>query len=187
VREAVQLEHAFGGLRILRRRGTAVADIVVAASNRAGMVYRLRRCKDDVRTLAARLDGNPSVDVGLFLEDGEAIARRGGEELRFTADGAEWRTSGDRTILSHPNALERAWHALHNPRAGELLVSAAEGYEFADLGGRHHAGGGSHGSLVAGDSEVPMLSVAVGPPPASIVGVAPTALAHFGVPPAHAA
>ena len=33
---------------------------------------------------------------------------------------------------------------------GELLVSAAEGWELADLGGRHHAGGGSHGSLVAG-------------------------------------
>ena len=187
VREPVQLEHAFGDLRIRRRRGPAAADVVVAASNRAGMVYRLRGCKDDVRALAARLDGDPSVDVALFLEGGEAIARRDGEELRFAADGGEWRTSGDRSILSHPNALERVWHALNNPRAGELLVSAAEGYEFADLGGRHHAGGGSHGSLVAGDSEVPMLSVAAGPPPASIVGVAPAALAHFGVPLARAA
>ena len=31
------------------------------------------------------------------------------------------------------------------------------GWEFADLGGRHHLGGGSHGSLVEGDSLVPVL------------------------------
>ena len=35
----------------------------------------------------------------------------------------------------------------YNPNAGELIVSAAAGWEFADLGGRHHAGGGTHGSL----------------------------------------
>jgi hypothetical protein len=52
--------------------------------------------------------------------------------------------------------------------------------EFADLGGRHHAGGGSHGSLEAGDSEVPMLAVGLEPPTA-IVDVAPAILRHFGV------
>jgi hypothetical protein len=70
---------------------------------------------------------------------------------------------------------------LHDPNAGELLVSAAPGVEFADLAGRHHAGGGSHGSLVAGDSIVPVLTVGVDVAPASIVEVAPAVLAHFGV------
>ena len=60
-----------------------------------------------------------------------------------------------------PTRLRRTWAALANPNAGEVLVSAAEGYEFADLGGGHHVGGGSHGSLVAGDSEVPLLLVGV--------------------------
>ena len=61
--------------------------------------------------------------------------------------------------LEHPDAAERARAALANPNAGELLVSVAEGWELADLGGRHHSGGGSHGSLVAGDSFVPLVTV----------------------------
>ena len=52
-----------------------------------------------------------------------------------------------------------------NPNAGDVLVSAAPGYEFTDLAGRHHAGGGSHGSLLAGDSEVPMLTIGLEPIP----------------------
>jgi hypothetical protein len=67
------------------------------------------------------------------------------------------------------------------------VVSAAPGFEFADLAGRHHAGGGSHGSLRLGDSEVPMLTIGLAPAPESIVGVAPAILQHFGVePPAYA-
>jgi hypothetical protein len=83
-------------------------------------------------------------------------------------------------VLAQPDALERAWAALANPNAGDLLVSAAPGAEFMDLGGRHHAGGGSHGSLERGDSEVPMLSVGAGAPPARIVDVTPRVLELFG-------
>ena len=84
-------------------------------------------------------------------------------------------------MADYPDALARAWAALRNPNAGELLVSAAPGVEFADLAGRHHAGGGSHGSLTAGDSVVPCSTVGVDAVPASIVDVAPAVLAHFGV------
>ena len=80
----------------------------------------------------------------------------------------------------------RSWAALHNPNAGELLVSAREGFEFVDLGGGHHAGGGSHGSLVTDDSEVPVLTVGLDAMPASITDLAPIVLGHFGVePPAY--
>ena len=68
-----------------------------------------------------------------------------------------------------------------------MLVSAAPGWEFVDLAGRHHVGGGSHGSLAAGDSEVPMLTVGLGEPPASITGIKGLLLAHFGVAVAEAA
>jgi len=68
-----------------------------------------------------------------------------------------------------------------------VIVSAAEGWEFEDLGGRHHSGGGSHGSLLAGDSTVPMLSAGFDDPPlprdARITDLAPLALSHFGVQP----
>jgi hypothetical protein len=62
-----------------------------------------------------------------------------------------------------------------------VLVSAAPGWEFVDLAGRHHAGGGSHGSLAASDSDVPMLTVGLGEPPASITGIKALLLGHFGV------
>ncbi len=64
---------------------------------------------------------------------------------------------GDARVLDHPDAVDRAVAAVRCPNAGEVVVSAADGWEFADLGGRHHLGGGSHGSLVAGDSLVPVL------------------------------
>jgi hypothetical protein len=68
-----------------------------------------------------------------------------------------------------------------------VIVSAASGWEFEDLGRRHHGGGGSHGSLLAGDSSVPMLTAGFGEHPlpenASVTDLAPLALAHFGVQP----
>jgi hypothetical protein len=149
---------------------------VVTASNRAGMVYG-----PDARALAERLDGNDAVEVALFLEAGEAVARREGVELRFAPDGDGWRVSGDEALLGHPDGLARSWAALQNPNAGDVLVSAAPGVEFVDLAGRHHAGGGSHGSLGVGDSEVPMLTIGLGAAPQSIVDVAPRIIDHFGV------
>src|SRR5438477_519540 len=83
--------------------------------------------------------------------------------------------------LEQADAAWRVRSALANPNAGELLVSAAEGWELADLGGRHHAGGGSHGSLVAGDSFVPVVTVGLEAEIRRITDVAPAVLAHFGV------
>jgi predicted AlkP superfamily pyrophosphatase or phosphodiesterase len=164
----------------------ADAGVIVTASNRAGMVYRTAATRADTRELAARLDAEPGTEAVLFLEGNEAIARHAGEELRFTASANGWKTSGDPLLLRQPNALERAWAALHDPNAGELLVSAAEGVEFADLAGRTHLGGGSHGALAAADSEVPILAVGFPAAPRSITDLAPLALEHFGVePPAY--
>jgi hypothetical protein len=162
-------------------------DVLVTASNRAGMVYRLDGCDETTGELARRLDREPAVDLTLRREGDEAVARRDGEELRFAPAGEGWTSDGDALILDHPDAFVRAWSALQNPHAGELLVSAAAGYEFADLAGRHHAGGGSHGSLLAGDSLVPMLTVGMERLPTRITEIAPAVLEHFGVePPAYA-
>ncbi|MGH3020835.1 MAG: alkaline phosphatase family protein, partial [Gaiellaceae bacterium] len=163
--------------------------VLALASNRAGMVYRLDGCRLAARDLAERLDDAPAADVVLFLEDGTAVARRDGAELRFALAGEEWRLEGEASVLDfdrYPNGLERAWRALHCANAGEVLVSAAEGWEFADLGGRHHLGGGSHGSLGAGDSIVPLVAAGFDEPPyppdPGITDIAPLALAHFGLP-----
>ena len=103
----------------------AFPDDLVTASNRAGMVYT----DADPGVLARRLDGNDSVDVVLWREGDEAVARRDGAELRFTPTGSV----GTRRSRS-PRGRERAWAALANPNAGELIVSAAAGWEFATSG-----------------------------------------------------
>jgi hypothetical protein len=96
------------------------------------------------------------------------VARRNGDE-------------GPELLADYPDGAARVLAALRNPNAGDVLVSAGPGWEFADLAGRHHLGGGSHGSLGAGDSTVPMLTLGLGPPPTSITGIAPLVLSHFGV------
>jgi hypothetical protein len=129
---------------------------------------------DNPRRLAAALDHEPSVDVTLFRDGGELVARRAGEEDPALLD-------------AFLDGRARAEAALRNPNAGEVLVSAAPGWEFADLAGRSHLGGGSHGSLALEDSEVPMLTIGLGDPPASIIGIKPLITAHFGVGVARAA
>jgi hypothetical protein len=130
---------------------------------------------------------------------------RGGE-LRFqpggdTVDlrGARWSIEGDLDTLgltvsdgrafsdAYPDALARLWSALQCPRAGDVLVSAAAGYEFVDWGGAHHVGGGSHGSLDRGDSLGVMVMCGMGPGAAServqwsIRDAVPAITEHFGI------
>jgi hypothetical protein len=177
----VMSDHGQTAVRDVARLGDRFRhdpETLVAASNRAAHVYRLGARAPGARALAERLDGEPSVEVALFVEDGAVVARREGAELRLDGTGLE----GDPAVLDHPDAVARAPAALHCPNAGDVVVSAAETWEFEDLGRRHHRGGGSHGSLVAGDSLVPMLTAGLAARrPRSIVDVAPAILAHFGV------
>jgi hypothetical protein len=159
VERAARLEERFADLD---------GQVVVTASNRAGQAYLLPRARIDAADLAARLDGFSAVDVTLRREGDEVVARR---------DGADFPVEQ----VDHPDVVRRVRSALANPNAGELLVSAAEGWELADLGGRHHAGGGSHGSLVAGDSLVPVVTVGLQGELRRITDVAPAVLGHFGV------
>jgi len=134
---------------------------LVTASNRAAMVYTA-----DPRGVAERLDAQPAAGIVLFAEEGRVVVRRDGDE-------------DDALLDDIPDGRERAAAALRNPNAGEVLVSAAPGWEFVDLAGRHHLGGGSHGSLEVADSEVPMLTVGLGPPPASITGIKSLIVEHL--------
>ena len=123
MREVAQLEPVF-------------PEGIVAASNRAAMVY----ANGDTAALAWRLDGNAR-SRSFFGARDEAVARRDGAELRFTATSA----SGDAAILDHPDGRGAGMGRAREPERGELIVSATDGWEFADLAGRHHAGGGSLG------------------------------------------
>jgi hypothetical protein len=162
-RYAILLCSDHGQAPVAQAARLEVPGALVTASNRAAMLYG-----DDPRTLAAALDSEPSVDLTLFLEDGELVARRHGDD--------------DLALLDeYPDGRVRAEAAVRNPNAGEVVVSAAPGFEFVDLAGHHHVGGGSHGALAAADSEVPMLSVGLGEPPASITGIKALVATHFGL------
>jgi predicted AlkP superfamily pyrophosphatase or phosphodiesterase len=154
--------------RLEERFEDVVGEVVVTASNRAAQVYLLPGARLDAADAARRLDGFPAVEVTLRRDGDDVVARRDGADAPVEK-------------LDHPDAAWRARSALANPNAGELLVSAAEGWELADLGGRHHAGGGSHGSLVAGDSLVPLVTVGLSAEPRRITDVVPAVLEHFGV------
>ena len=83
----------------------------------------------------------------------------------------------------------RIWSALNCETAGDVLLSAAPGYEFVDWGGADHVGGGSHGSLHRTDSLGAMLWCGVGPASReareqwSLQDIAPMIREHFGAAP----
>jgi hypothetical protein len=160
-RYAVVVCSDHGQSKVERTAKLDAGDDLVTASNRAAMVYT-----STPRAVAERFDVEPSAGIVLFEEDGRVVARRDGDE--------------DNALLDEvPDGRARAAAALRNPNAGEVLVSAAPGWEFFDLSGAAHLGGGSHGSLEAPDSEVPMLTVGLGTPPASIVGIKQLVVDHF--------
>ena len=150
VREATSLAEVYAG----------VEGVLPLGSNRAAHLYLQPGCRLD----AACGRGPPRRRRG---RRGDAVsrgrrcrraARRGGARLRADCRAACSLSPAMPRSSTTPMRSRRAWAALANPNAGEILVSAAEGYEFADLGGGDHVGGGSHGSLVTGDSEVPLLA-----------------------------
>ncbi|MBA2240145.1 MAG: alkaline phosphatase family protein [Solirubrobacterales bacterium] len=154
-------------------------------------------------------DGEPIVRAGVGapeLGGGWAVIDVGNEPIRFRSGGELrdrrgrcWELDGNLGLLGgqvsggeldaplYPDVLSRVWGALCSPYAGDVLVSNTEGYECVDWGGTSHAPGGSHGSLLAGDSLVPLLLVGMDPSiPArreqwAIRDVAGLVLEHFGL------
>jgi type I phosphodiesterase/nucleotide pyrophosphatase len=183
--------------RSSRRSDPDRCDVAVAASNRAAMGYLLPGGRVSAADVADRLGQLAAADV-VGYRDGDWLAvRRGDGRLRFrrgsaTTDerGNGWEIEGDRDLLDpalYPNALERLEGALLCPTAGDVIVSAQPGWEFADSGGIHHLGGGSHGSLRAEDSFVPLVTAGFPasesfPALASITDVQPYVCRHFGAP-----
>jgi predicted AlkP superfamily pyrophosphatase or phosphodiesterase len=190
------------------------AHIAVCPSQRAAMVYALHPDERDAMraSVLARALAIDGVEHVIWLardahdEPREAIvSSREHGELRFApggelrdARGARWRLDGSLAVLDatvengllstplYPDALARAWAALTCPSSGEVLLSAAPGYEFLDWGRQAHVGGGSHGSLHASDSLGALITYGVqlpDPEPAqwAIRDVAPLVLDHFGL------
>ena len=210
VEERIRLDTAFADFTIARPSPSrsAAAELALSPAQRSAMIYALDT--DDpadtcsrARAVAGELEG---VDLVMWRHDDEAVisSRRG--ELRFTAGGDltdtrgnRWTVEGDLGALraevqdgrilstEYPNGLDRAWSALRCPTAGDILLSAAPGYEFVDWGGSDHVGGGSHGSLHRTDSLGALLWCGTGPDSRaakaqwSLRDIAPMVRQHFGL------
>lgn len=126
-------------------------------------------------------------------------ARAQGDETVSDLRGGRWEVVGELGALAariedgrlrsdeYPDPLDRVFAALAAPHSGDFVVSLEEGFEAVDWGGVTHAGGGSHGALLAGDSLGPLLFVGCGPESAgakeqwTLRDVAPAVYEHFGL------
>jgi hypothetical protein len=185
------------------------AELALCPNQRAAMVYALveeARAASVPRIVAAAAEV-AGVDVIAYRDGEDGVLQAPGRgTLRFRAGGDvrdargnAWTVGGDLGALDasvsdgtfdapeYPDALRRVWAALTCPTSGDVLLSAAPGYEFPDWGGGHHVGGGSHGSLHRSDSLGALAYCGVeapahaGPGAWSISDVAPMVLDHFGV------
>jgi Type I phosphodiesterase / nucleotide pyrophosphatase len=207
-------DFGIAGPRDVSLQGSRLA---VCPSQRAAMVYLLdenerEELRRSVISRAVEMDG---VELVCWLERDErgapleaVVTRAGGAELRFAPGGerldrrgSSWRVEGalealgievcDDGVLEaapYPDGLARLWSALTCSNSGDVLLSAAPEYEFADWGGQAHVGGGSHGSLRAEDSLTALIACGVEipreePSQWSICDVAPMVTAHFGLEP----
>lgn len=154
--------------------GDTGGQIALGLAQRSAMIYVLDEDhRERLTARAAREAGTiPGVDLVMRRtapREGAIFGERG--ELRFAPGGdlrdlrgRRWSVDGNLATLNahvedgrlltpdYPDALARVWSALTCPTAGDVLLSAAAGFEFADWGGADHIGGGSHGSLHRSDS-----------------------------------
>ncbi len=215
VAERIRLDLALDGFHIASPSAarSVGAELALSPSQRSAMVYALdlERRHELVRGVVEAVGDIQGVDLVMWLRDRdgsaavEAVIRApGGSELRFApggevsdARGEHWSVEGDLGVLAarveeglllspdYPNALARVWSALRCENAGDVLLSAAPGYEFVDWGGADHVGGGSHGSLHRSDSLGALLWCGTGPdtraanPQWSLVDIAPMIREHY--------
>ena len=211
VESRIRLDLAFGDFDVATPSPARSigAEVALSPAQRSAMIYALdedRRESLITRSIKAVTDVE-GIDLIMFKgTDGEAVIRGRRGELRFAPGaalqdlrGQGWDVEGELGVLraetqdgrflttEYPDALTRVWSALHCPNAGEVLLSAAPGFEFVDWGGSDHVGGGSHGSLHRSDSHAALLWCGTGPDsPAvrdqwSLRDVTPMVLDHFGL------
>ena len=188
------------------------AEVALSPAQRAAMIYVLdedqrEEILDRSIEAACALEG---VDLALWLSSEGGTGRRwcgpARGELRFAPGGeledergGRWSIEGELAALGmreeegrivsdeYPAAPAGSGRRLTAHAPGDVLLSAAPGYEFVDWGGADHVGGGSHGSLHRSDSLGALLWCGTGPDSRqasdqwTVTDVAPMVRRHFGV------
>jgi hypothetical protein len=211
VEERIRLDRAFAEFDVATPSPARSigAEVALSPAQRSAMVYVLdedRRQEVMERAVQTARDVR-GVDLVLWLTSGgDAVVQSPRGELHFAPGGEltdprgrNWSVEGEPAALAadlsdgrfqsheYPDALGRIWSALHCPRAGDILLSAAPSYEFVDWGGADHVGGGSHGSLHHSDSLGALLWCDTGPSSRdvreqwSLCDIVPMVREHFGL------
>jgi hypothetical protein len=218
VEARIRLDHAFADFHVATNSTSRSvgAEVALSPAQRSAMVYALdQEHREELITRSIEAAGAiEGVDLVISLALGtdipEAIVRSPRGQLRFIKGGPivdprgeRWSVDGELSTLGatiddgrfhspdYPDALGRIWSALECPTAGDVLLSAAPGYEFVDWGGADHVGGGSHGSLHRCDSLGALLWCGTEGPAGtpsldareqwSLRDITPMILDHFGV------
>ena len=210
VERRIQLDLAFADFDVATPSPSRSigAEVALSPAQRSAMIYVLDREHSDslVKRSIDAVSDLEGVDLIMTRRGSEAVVRGRRGELHFTPGGElgdlrgeRWHVEGELSVLraevqdgrflstEYPDALTRIWSALHCPNAGEILLSAAPGYEFVDWGGSDHVGGGSHGSLHRSDSLGALLWCGTGPSAKSakdqwsLRDVTPMVRDHFGL------
>jgi hypothetical protein len=178
-------------------------DLAVAGNGRVGFVYLNEDRKPELRRRVVRtLVAHESTDQAMWVEDGVCHVETARGSLRFREAqgygavvderGNKWEHEGDLEAVGgvveedgirtpeYPLAMWRMMCALSLDRMGDVVVTPKLTYEYKDLAGGDHRGGGDHASLHAQDSLVPFLSTLDDPPlRPSTVDVVPHIVRHF--------
>lgn len=197
VRDTITLREIYADARVAGAAARGPAEIALSPNQRAAMIYRLDPSAPPAATLARTALAHAGVELAAWRDGDRAVIARDGQRLVFSPRGPHsdrrgnpWRLHGPPLCEDEfPDAYRRVWAALAAERSGDVLLSAAPGWEFRDWGGADHAGGGSHGSLHAADSLGALMycGLASGADPAdrerrqwSLTDVAGLVRAHFG-------
>ncbi|MGI8773706.1 MAG: alkaline phosphatase family protein [Actinomycetota bacterium] len=177
-------------------------DIAWAGNGRVAFIYLNEDRTEDLRTpVVDALAGHPGTDQVMWKEEDSYVVHSDRGRLRFRPGGQDqvvderdnkWSFEGDLAAVSgvvedgrlrtpeYPLAFWRIREALDLDRMGDVVVTPKLTYEFRDLGGGDHRGGGDHASLHVQDSLVPFMSTLDAPPlHPTTVDVAPHILNHF--------
>lgn len=151
-------------------------DIAICSNERMAYVYILRHRPGMLKNIIDLLLKDPHIDQVIWKEDSNYHVSTQDGKLIFCKGGRlsddhdnRWELKGDLGVLDiseagerisfgiYPNALERIAQCLDNPNAGDVVVTAKAGYLLAGEGSLSRHGKGSHGSLLAEDSLVPLI------------------------------
>lgn len=178
-------------------------DLAAAGNGRVGFVYLNEERKATLRpAVVSALLEHPGTDQVMWVEEDTCHVETARGSLRFREAqgygavvderGNKWEYEGDLEAVGgvveedgirtpeYPLALWRMMCALQLDRMGDVVVTPKLTYEYDDLAGGNHKGGGDHASLHAQDSLVPFLSTLDDPPlRPSTVDVVPHIVRHF--------